>query len=81
MNHDVYQKIFMLCGYLFVIGFFVIAYIIIRKIWKAFKNMDRANSNTPPVNASKTKYTYEARKACEDVKPKRKQEEKPPWEE
>lgn len=36
---------------------------------------------TYTYNAEKTKYTNEARRACENVTPKRKKDEKPPWEE
>lgn len=36
------------------------------------------NKNKAPKNS--TDYTSEARRACEDVTPKRKRDEKPPWE-
>lgn len=71
---------------LIYLAVFLIIFLIIRSIIRAFKKfifevIDRTNNTAPRTNASQTKYTYEARKACEKVTPKRKQDTKPPWEE
>ena len=88
MNHEMLQTIFMLSGFLFVVGFLVIIFLVLRRICRGFKNflfelIDRANGTSPRTNASKTNYTYtyEARKASESVTKKRKQDDTPPWEE
>lgn len=63
----------------------IICFFIIRGIWRAIKRftfevIDRANGTSPKINASKKGYTAEARKACEKVTPKQKQDTTPPWE-
>ena len=56
------------------------------------KTESRSNGTAPRPDAGQQTYTYtystgkpkytdEARRACEDVTPKRKRDEKPPWEE
>ena len=81
-----FQAIFMLSGYLFVIGFFVIVFLIVRSICRGFKNfifelVDHIKGTAPKTSTSKKDYTAEAQKAYEDVTPKRKQNITPPWEE
>ena len=85
MNHNTFRTIFMLSGFLFLIGACVIIYLIIRSIWRAFKSflfelVDHIKGTAPRTNTSNTKYIAEARKACENVTPKQKQDETPPWE-
>ena len=60
-------------GFLCVMAGFILI------IYQGFKEID--NKNNSRTDTSKMKYTYEARRACENVTPKRKQDEKPPWEE
>ena len=97
MSWETTQTLISLTSLLFTIGIWVIIFLIIRAIWRAFKKfifeaIDRSNGNAPRSDAGKQTYTYtystgkpkytdEARRACEEVKPKRKRDEKPPWEE
>lgn len=67
-------------GALFLIGFFVIIYFIIRAIWRAIKRftfeaIDRANG------VSKPNYRDEARRACGKAASKQDKNATPPWEE
>ena len=80
MSHEMIQLICYLGGLLFLIGFFVILYFIIRAIWRAIKRftfeaIDRANGTNRP------NYQDEARRACGKAEPKQDKNATPPWEE
>lgn len=80
MSWQMITLIRMLGGLLFLIGFFVILYFIIRAIWRAIKRftfeaIDRANG------VSKPNYREEARRACGKAEPKQDKNATPPWEE
>lgn len=86
MSDEMIHAICMLGGFLFVIGFCVIIFLILRSICRGLKNflfelIDHINGSSPTADTSKQKYTYEAQRACEKVTPERKQGTKPPWEE
>ena len=74
-----------LFGLIWMIVWFLFIFLIIRGIWRAIKKftfeiIDHTKGTTPQTDASKAKYTAEARKACEKVTPKRRRDETPPWE-
>lgn len=67
-------------GAIFLIGFFVILYLIIRAVWRAIKRftfeiIDRTNGTSRP------NYQDEARRACGSTAPKKDKNAAPPWEE
>lgn len=80
MSWQMITLIRMLGGLLFLIGFFVIVYFIIRAIWRAIKRftfeiIDHTNG------AGRPNYRDEARRACGKATPKRDKNATPPWEE
>ncbi len=80
MSWQMITLIRILGGLLFLVGFFVILYFIIRTIWRAIKRftfeiIDRTNSTSRP------NYQDEARRACGKTAPKRDKTAAPPWEE
>lgn len=80
MNWQMITLIRILGGLLFLVGFFVILYFIIRAIWRAIKRftfeaIDRTNGTSKP------NYQDEARRACGKAVPKRDKNATPPWEE
>lgn len=75
------NKLALISGAITLLIFFLIIWGIARAIKKfVYGVIDHAKGTAPRTDASKVKYTVEARRAYEEVTPKRQRDQKPPWE-
>lgn len=74
LSYELYNLTINLLGLLSLICLGLIVYLILRNIFRAIKG---AITGTPQGDS----YRDEARRACEKVTPRRKQDITPPWEE
>lgn len=74
IDFQLQQMLTEIIGFLSLVNLSLIVYLILRNIFRAIKG---AVTGVPQGDG----YRTEARKACEKVTPKRKQDVTPPWEE
>ena len=74
INYELQEMLTNITGILWLASLGLIAYLIIRSIFRAIKGAVTGKQQSGNCQS-------EARRACEEVTPKRKRDEKPPWEE